>query len=113
MSSGGDPRVAAAAGEEYRRELSSYLWGIGLALLLTLIPFALVFWSALSGLGVLIAIVVFGFLQVVVHFRFFLHINPPRQNMDDLHLILFSSLILLVMVGGTVWILFNLADRMM
>jgi len=101
------------ADDDYRRELYSYLWGISLALALTLIPFALVYWSALSELGLFIAIGALGFIQIVIHFRFFLHINPPRQNVDDLHLILFSSLILLVMAGGTVWILFNLADRMM
>jgi len=99
--------------EDYRRELHSYIWGIGLALAFTLVPFALVFWSALSTWGLLIAIGVFAFLQIIAHFRFFLHINPPRQNVDDLHLILFSSLILFVMAGGTIWIMFNLAMRMM
>ncbi len=50
----------------------------------------------------------------MVHFRCLLHIDPPRHNTDDLHLILFSSLLLFFMVGGTIWILVlaNLAMRM-
>ncbi len=100
-------------GDDYWRELGSYVWGLGLAFAFTLVPFALVFWSALSRTGLLIAIGVFAFMQIIAHFRFFLHINPPRQNTDDLELILFSALIIFFMAGGTIWILFNLAFRMM
>jgi cytochrome o ubiquinol oxidase operon protein cyoD len=67
----------------------------------------------MSPFGLYLAIGGFALVQVVVHFRCFLHIDPPRQNVDDLHLILFSSLLLFFMVGGTIWILANLAMRMM
>ena len=98
--------------DDYRRELHIYLVGFGLALALTLAPFALVYWSAMPRSWLLIAIGAFALVQVVVHFRCFLHINPPKQKTDDLQLILFSSLLLLLMAGGTVWILHNLALRM-
>lgn len=99
--------------DEYRRDLRSYLCGISLALPLTVVPFALVYWSAMPRFGLLLAIGAFALTQIVVHFRFFLHIDPPRQKVDDLQLILFSGLILLVMGGGTIWIMANLAMRMM
>ena len=99
--------------EEYQRERNSYIIGFCLALALTFVPFALVYWSAFSRFGLLVAIGVFAFIQAIVHFRFFLHINPPKQNVDDLHLILFTTMILAVMAGGTIWILYNLAVRMM
>lgn len=99
--------------EDYRRDLHSYFWGIGLALALTMVPFALVYWKAMSPFGLYVAIGAFALVQMVVHFRFFLHINPPRQKRDDLYLILFSSLILIVMISGTIWIMANLAMRMM
>ena len=98
---------------EYRRELHSYIWGVSLALLLTFAPFALVFWSPISRFWLLIAIFVFAFIQMIVHFRFFLHIDPPKQNTNDLQLILFSSFIILLMAGGTIWVMANLAIRMM
>lgn len=97
---------------EYRRELRSYLWGIGLALLLTWVPFSLVFWHAVPQFWLFIAIGAFALVQVVVHFRFFLHIGFSEQKLEDLELILFSTLILTLMVGGTIWILMNLAERM-
>lgn len=112
----GRARATAAAlrnrEEEYRHELHTYIWGYGLALVLTLVPFGLVYWSAMARPALYLAIGAFAIVQAIVHFRCFLHIDPPRQNADDLHLILFSSLLLFFMVGGTIWILANLATRM-
>ena len=97
--------------EEYRRELRLYIWGVGLALGLTIVPFGLVNWSVMSTVGLYLAISAFVLVQIVIHFRCFLHIDPPRQNTDDLHLILFSSLLLFFMVSGTIWIMASLATR--
>lgn len=109
-------RVTEAASharqEEYRHELHGYIWGYVVALVLTLVPFGLVLWSGMAASALYLAIGAFAIVQAIVHFRCFLHIDPPRQNMDDLHLILFSTLLLLFMVGGTIWILANLAMRM-
>ena len=98
--------------EEERGELRSYAWGIGLALGLTLVPFALVHWDLFSREDVLIAVGVFAFVQVVVHFRFFLHVSLSKQKREDLQLILFSALLLIIMGCGTLWIMANLAGRM-
>ncbi|MHB1245380.1 MAG: cytochrome o ubiquinol oxidase subunit IV [Sulfuriferula sp.] len=96
---------------EERREFRSYVWGIGLALLLTLVPFALVYWAVIPRFSLLIVIGVLALIQMVVHFRFFLHIGL-RQKREDFQLILFSVLLLAIMVGGTVWIMASLATRM-
>ena len=106
-----DGREAATRKLEERKDFHSYVWGIALALLLTLVPFALVRWAALPRLPLLGVIGAFALVQVVVHFRFFLHIGW-RQKRDDLLLILFSTLLLVIMVAGTVWIMANLAMRM-
>ena len=97
---------------EQHKALRSYLWGVGLALLLTVVPFALVYWALVPRFPLLIMIGVLGLMQMVVHFRFFLHISF-NENRDDLQLILFSTLLLLIMVAGTVWVMANLAVRMM
>lgn len=99
--------------EDYRRDLHSDVWGISLALALTVVPFALVYWSAMPRFALLFTIGAFALTQIVVHFRFFLHIDPARQKDDNLQLILFCGLILFVMAGGTIWIMANLAMRMM
>jgi cytochrome o ubiquinol oxidase operon protein cyoD len=107
----GDDGGAATRKREERKEFYSYVWGIALALLLTLVPFALVHWAAMPRLPLLSVIGVFALAQIVVHFRFFLHIGF-RQKREDLQLILFSTLLLVIMVAGTIWIMANLAMRM-
>ncbi|MEO7066792.1 MAG: cytochrome C oxidase subunit IV family protein [Rhodanobacter sp.] len=94
-----------------RREFCSYAWGAGTALLLTLVPFALVHWMAIPRLPLLIVIGVFALVQMLVHFRFFLHIGF-NHNREDLQLILFSAVVLFIMVAGTIWIMASLAARM-
>jgi len=98
---------------QYRYDLHIFQWGLGLALLLTAIPFGLVAFHLVSPTALYWTIGVFGLIQVVVHFRFFLHIDLSKHKRDDLHLILFSVILLTIMVGGTIWIMFNLATRMM
>ena len=98
---------------ESRRELHHYLWGYGLAMALTLLAFGLVAFPALARREVLWAIGACGLVQIIVHFRFFLHIDVSNQKREDLQLILFSTLILAIMISGTIWILLNLYTRMM
>jgi cytochrome o ubiquinol oxidase operon protein cyoD len=97
--------------QQERRDFFSYVWGIGLGLLLTLVPFALVHWAYIPRFPLLIVIGEFALVQMVVHFRFFLHIGF-KQKREDLHLILFSTLLLTIMVVGTIWIMASLALRM-
>lgn len=105
-----DPAEEAA---EKRREMLTYAIGYGLALALTCLAFALVYWRWAEppvALGIVFGL---GLIQVLVHFRCFLHIDFKDQARDDLLLILFSTLIVSLMVGGTLVVLFNLRARMM
>ena len=92
--------------------MRSYLTGLGLAVILTAVPFTLVACGGLGTVPTLWLIAVFALLQVIVQLRYFLHIDFSRQKREDLHLILFSTLLLVLMAGGTIWILANLAMRM-
>lgn len=98
---------------EYRRELRSYLIGAMLAAILCATAFAGVALSDLSRSTLLWIIASTAIVQIIVHFRFFLHIDLARSRRDDLQLILFSTLIVVLMAGGTIWILWNLHTRMM
>ena len=98
--------------EDERRERQSYRIGFAAAALLTAIPFALVATGATSRGVALVVIGVLAVVQAVVHFRWFLHIDLSRQKREDLQLILFSTLLLILMAGGTVWVLADLARRM-
>lgn len=98
--------------EQERREFRHYVLGIGLALALTLAAFGLVHFGHAPMLTVYLVIGWLAFLQMIVHFRFFLHIGFTQKR-EDLQLILFSAVLLIIMIGGTVWIMGSLATRMM
>lgn len=99
--------------EEAHQEIRSYVTGFGLAVLLTGLAFGAVAWTGLSRVTLLWTIAIAGLAQVIAHFRFFLHIDLSKSKRDDLQLILFTTLIIALMAGGTIWILSNLAQRMM
>ena len=103
----------SASKDTYGHDLGIYLAGIGLALVLSAIPFGLVAFTDLSRSTLLWVIGGCAIVQVIGHFRFFLHIDLSRQNRDDLQLILFSSLIVILMVSGTIWIISNQIGMMM
>lgn len=96
----------------YRRDLRMYLIGFILAIALT----AASFWAVLGGgfaAGTTLTVIgVLALIQLIVHLRFFLHIDRSRQKREDLDLILFTTMVVLIIVVGTVWILGNLQERM-
>jgi cytochrome o ubiquinol oxidase operon protein cyoD len=98
---------------EYRRELRSYIVGFTAAAVLTVAAFISVAWGGLSRPSILWIVGISAIVQIVVHFRFFLHIDLSKSKRDDLELILFSALIVILMAGGTLWILANQQMRMM
>ena len=95
------------------RQTMTYVVGYGSALVLTCAAFGLVYLSLLSGSEAFYTVLGLGLLQMLVHFRCFLHIDLKRSARADLVLILFSSLVMALMVGGTLVVLFNLRRRMM
>ena len=70
-------------------------------------------WPSFAPTTTLAIVLGLALVQMVVHFRFFLHISLRKSSRDDLQLILFSTLIVILMVSGTLVVLFNLRARMM
>ncbi|MGH6737207.1 MAG: cytochrome o ubiquinol oxidase subunit IV [Methyloceanibacter sp.] len=102
-----------ASGFPVERSIRPYLIGLGLALLLTAIPFTLVAMGALPRFTTLVIIAVAALLQILVHLRFFLHIgfvSTPRENLIALA---FAAVLICIMLGGSFWIMFDLYYRMM
>ena len=94
------------------RGLKSYLTGFALALILTAIPFALVATNPLPKLPTLIIIGVAAVIQVLVHLRYFLHLDLTSTPHEYLFAILFTAILILIMIGGSFWIMFDLHHRM-
>ena len=93
-------------------ELRSYLIGFGLALLLTAVPFGLVAFELLPRTATLIAIFVAAIVQILVHLRYFLHLDFNETPRENLLAIAFAALLILIMIGGSLWIMFDLNARM-
>lgn len=111
MTDAPDSVLSTREARQQQKEIRSYVLGGCLSLFLTLAPFAAVLWRATSHTGLLVLIGCCCLLQIVVHLRCFLHIGFEHQR-EDLQLILFSALLLLIMVAGTLWIMGDLSQRM-
>lgn len=97
---------------EERKDRMFYIWGLIAALILTLIPFGLVYSQSMGRTTLLIIISVFAIIQMLIHFRCFLHVGW-NQHREDLLLLLFSGSLLALLIIGTLWVMANLAARMM
>jgi cytochrome o ubiquinol oxidase operon protein cyoD len=93
-------------------ETRTYTIGYGLALLLTIAAFATVYWQSLASRTTLGIVLPLGLAQMIAHLHFFLHISFRDSARTDLLLIRFSTLIIALMVSGTLVVLFNLRARM-
>lgn len=102
-----------AVGDDRKREIRSYVVGYVLALALTGAAFAAVHWPSFPARTTRAIVFGLALVQLVVHFRYFLHITLRRSSRDDLLLLLFSTLIITLMVSGTIVLLLNLHNRMM
>ena len=93
--------------------VKSYMIGFILSIILTAIPFWMVMdGSASQGmtLGVVVACAV---IQVVVHLIYFLHLDTKSEGGWNMVAIVFSAIIILIVVVGSLWIMWNLNYNMM
>jgi cytochrome o ubiquinol oxidase subunit IV len=95
-----------------KRSLTTYLTGFVLAVILTAIPFTLVWGGILTGTAVYVVIAVAAILQVIVHLVFFLHIDLKSTPSENLFFLGFAAVLICIMVGGSLWIMMDLHHRM-
>jgi cytochrome o ubiquinol oxidase operon protein cyoD len=96
-----------------RGSFRSYSSGFVLSLALT----ALAFWLVMNGTfprtAVLFGIVAAAVVQILVHLHYFLHLDTSSEARWNVLAILFALLIMILFVGGSIWIMINLSYRMM
>lgn len=97
---------------EERRDFTRYAVGLIGAAILTAIPFAMVMSGKSNRHDLLTVITLCALAQLVVQLACFLHIDFNRKRREDLYLILFTTLILILLIGGTIWIMTSLSYRM-
>jgi cytochrome o ubiquinol oxidase operon protein cyoD len=90
-----------------------YTIGLVLAVVLTATSFWVANTSVLWPPGVPLGLVVLAIAQMGVHLVFFLHITSGPDNTNNVLALAFGVLIVLLVVIGSLWIMFNLNDNMM
>jgi cytochrome o ubiquinol oxidase subunit IV len=96
-----------------RGSLKSYLTGFILSLILTAIPFALVMSGAWSVSATLALILIAGVAQILAHLHYFLHLDTSSAERWNVLALIFTILIMILFVGGSLWIMYDLNYRMM
>ncbi|MCJ2103505.1 cytochrome o ubiquinol oxidase subunit IV [Methylobacterium sp. E-046] len=91
----------------------TYLIGLVLAAILTAAAFATSYTGLIYGPGVPVALIVFALAQVGVHLVFFLHLTTAPDNINNAMALAFGALIVLLLIGGTVWIMLHMNQAMM
>lgn len=92
--------------------MQSYLIGFLLSLALTLIPFGLVMYPGFSREIILQAITAIAILQILVQLLYFLHLNPRTDEGWNLLAFVFTAVIIIILVGGSLWIMHHLNHNM-
>lgn len=93
--------------------LRAYLTGFALALALTIVPFALVMFKVLPEVPALAVVAVLAVVQMGVHLHYFLHLDFSASERNNVVSLAFAAVLIVIMAGGTIWILYNLHYRMM
>lgn len=92
----------------------SYLVGFGLSVILTAVPFWLVMSRPIANPGLIAAfVIVFAALQILVHTICFLHVNSQAEGGWTLMAYLFTGVLLLITIAGSLWIMYHLNSNMM
>ena len=93
---------------------SGYMTGFVLAVILTIIPFwvvmAKVFEQSSSAAVVILGLAA---VQIVVHMIYFLHMNTKSEGGWNMLALVFTIVLVLITLSGSIWIMYHLNDNMM
>jgi cytochrome o ubiquinol oxidase operon protein cyoD len=107
--------VGGTVAGESHATVKSYLIGFVLSIILTAIPFGLVMDPVHHGFTaetVLAAILVLAVVQVFVHVVYFLHMDRSAEQRWNVVAFAFTTMILVIVVSGSVWIMHNATSNM-
>lgn len=92
----------------------SYLIGFLLSVVLTAVPFALVMTGAIADprwtAGIIMALAA---VQVVVHMIYFLHMNTKSESGWTLMALIFTTIIVVIAIAGSLWVMYHMNTNMM
>jgi cytochrome o ubiquinol oxidase subunit IV len=99
--------------KEWHGSLSSYLIGFFLSILLTAASFYLVITRTFSGPLIVLILTGLALLQAIVQLWYFLHLGKESKPHWETLLFLFMVMVILIIALGSLWIMYDLNDRVM
>ncbi|MGO4523639.1 cytochrome o ubiquinol oxidase subunit IV [Microvirga sp. 2MCAF35] len=92
----------------------SYMTGFVLSVILTAIPFWLVMGNVLDDTRTTgIVIMALAAVQIVVHMIYFLHMNTKSEGGWTFLALLFTLILVVVTLVGSIWVMYHLDQNMM
>ncbi|WP_435248937.1 cytochrome o ubiquinol oxidase subunit IV [Vibrio sp. nBUS_14] len=92
---------------------TDYVKGFIASLILTIIPFYIVWSHALPSTETYVILFGCALVQIFVHFKYFLHMEAKssdgRWNLVSL---MFTVIVVLILIAGSVWIIYNMNVNM-
>ena len=99
---------------EHAGSRKDYVTGFLLAVLLTAIPFWLVMGRVFGHSGLTAAIIIgLAVVQIVVHMVYFLHMNTRAEGGWSLLALLFTTMLVVIALSGSLWVMYHLDHNMM
>ena len=92
--------------------VSAYVTGFGLSLVLTGAAFLLVSRHTFSHTGLVVSIAALAIVQLFVQLVFFLNLDQERGARWNLQAAVFAVTVVVIIVGGSIWIMHNLNYHM-
>lgn len=106
-----------APGEEEQHSVGArvlgYVVGLVLALLLTATSFFIAGTDLVWQPSIPVALIVLAIAQMGVHLVFFLHITTGPDNTNNVLALAFGLMVVILVIGGSIWIMANLNANMM
>ena len=94
--------------------LGGYLTGFVLSVFLTAIPFWLVMGKVFDKSSTTaIVILLIGAVQIVVHMIYFLHMNTKAEGGWSMLGLIFTIVLVVITLSGSLWVMFHLKHNMM
>jgi cytochrome o ubiquinol oxidase subunit IV len=91
-----------------------YMTGFILSVVLTAIPFWLVMGKVFDKSSTTaLVILAFAAVQIVVHMIYFLHMNTKAEGGWSMLALVFTLVLVVITLSGSIWVMFHLNNNMM
>jgi cytochrome o ubiquinol oxidase operon protein cyoD len=93
---------------------SGYMTGFILSVILTAIPFWLVMGKVFDKPSTTVLVILaFGVVQIFVHMIYFLHMNTKVEGGWSMLALVFTLILVVITLTGSIWVMFHLNHNMM